>query len=269
MKKKPILELQYAALAAIGFTADAKGRVWCGSPKKTDGPCTTVCFSPENRRMRGKKAVTQLYPMVSSRAIADTNRLLYFKLLQPKKHSPNAPRLWDSEEHCLDEHGKVSIRPIEPTQQWPFHGRPSHDFMMVEDIFVRLKNRPITRDSREQVEWTKQDFADMIEFAICNLDPSPIIRLEKCVEVLKKMEDARPELEKQSLRRNAVMEALQALCTECRVPPTKQALRDKAGLKVEGGRLGTKKEMDDKQFTREFINPLGLHWLPEAYSKRG
>jgi hypothetical protein len=44
-----------------------------------------------------------------------------------------------------------------------------------------------------------------------------------------------------------------------------ESLRIKGNpLFVAGGIAGTMKEMDKKQFTREFINPLGLDWLPRS-----
>ena len=254
---------QYTALAAMGFTPDAEGMVWCGRAKNIDGPCTTVCFYPMTREVKGKK-VLQLHPTITSRAIADINRLLYFKLLQPKKHSANAPRLWDTEERFIDGEGCESMRKLEPTAQWPFLGRPSHDFLVVESV----KGAADAGDSHKELAALKEYLADIVTASIVTLDPSPIVRLGKCVEALKELQNSKVEEEKASQRRNAVMGAFRVLCLELRHPPTKQLLREKAGLKVEGGRSGTKKEMDDKQFTREFIKPLGLHWLPEADHNR-
>ena len=254
---------QYATLAAMGFTPDANGWVLCGKAQKTDGPCTTVCFYPMTFEVKGKK-VLQLHPTVTSRAITDTNRLHYFKLLQPKKYSPNAPRLWDTEERFIDGEGRESVRKLEPTAQWPFHGRPSQDFLVVESI----KGVADTGDPHQELATLKEYLADIVTASIVTLDPSPIVRLGKCVEALKELQDNKIEAEKTSQRRNAVMNAFRVLCLELRHPPTKQQLREKAGLKVEGGRPGSKKEMDDKQFTREFINALGLHWLPEADHNR-
>lgn len=255
---------QYTALAAMGFTADKEGMVWCGSPKKSNGPCTAVCFYPMTLELKGKKTVTQLHPKVLSRSIADTNRFLYFKRLLPKKHSPNAPRLWDTEERFIDEEGRESVRKLEPTVQWPFPGRPSHDFLVVESV----KRVTEAGDQHQELDALKEYLADIVTASIVALDPAAIVRLGKCVEALKEMQKNKIEAEKASQRRIAVMDAFQNLCLELRHPPTKQQLRESAGLQVEGGKPGTKKEMDDKQFTREFINPLGLHWLPEADHNR-
>lgn len=265
---------QYTALAAMGFTADKEGMVWCGSPKKRNGPCTTVCFYPMTLKLKGKKTVTQLHPKVLSRSIADTNRLLYFKLLQPKKHSPNAPRLWDTEERFIDEEGRESVRKLEPTVPWPFPGRPSHDFLVVESV----KRFTEAGDQHQELDALKEYLADIVTTSIVALDPAAIVRLGKCVEALKTLENAQPEAERAAQRRKIVMSALQALAMEFRVPPTKQELRfraDKLSAGMENDPLGAKKAtnsgrlgMDDKQFTRDLLNPLGLHWLPEASHNR-
>jgi hypothetical protein len=264
---------QYATLEAMGFKPDSEGRVWCGKPKTPSGPCTTICFYPIAIGLKGK-SVHKLSVNITSRSIEDTNRLLYFKALQPKKHSPTAPRLWDTKEVHINQDGKEEIRIITPTAAWPFHGRPSHEFLVIESI----KATADSGDIHHELAGLKAHLADLVTASIVALDPSGLVKLAKCVEALKALEHAQPEAERASQRRKIVMSALQALAIEFRVPPTKQELRfraDKISAGMENDPLGAKKPtnsgrlgMDDKQFTRDLLNPLGLHWLPEASHDR-
>jgi hypothetical protein len=289
------LKDQYAALADMGFLPDTEGRVWCGpfkhklrkkeKHKDVKSPCTTICFYPI-----GSKNVRLLGVAISSRNIQDINRLAYFKnVLQAKKHTAKAPSLWETKEIHIDTKGEKRICSITPTAAWPFDGRPCHEFLVAESI----KSASETGGTNGLANLTAY-LGDMATASIVALDPSWLMKLAKCVEVLKKQEASKPEMEKASMRRVVVMKALEALCFEFKVPPTKQELRfrsDKisAGMKCTcpKGRkrpkackccvdpLGAKAArnngalgMDDKQFTRELINPLGLYWLPEASHNR-
>jgi len=267
------LKNHYTALANMGYLPDPEGRVWCGPYKHklrdkerlkdTKSPCTHICFHPS-----GGKGVRPFGVTITSSDLKNINRLAYVKTrLVAKRASSKTPSIWHTTETHINKDGRRVTREIPPSSQWPFGGRPCHEFLLAESVRIN----PEAADLRDHL-------AEMTAFAITALDSTTFTRLAKSVEVLKRLEEAQVEEETASRRRSIVMTALQALALEFQVPPTKQELRfraDKISAGMKGDPLGAKvprhggkKGMDDKQFTRELINPLGLHWLPEADHNR-
>jgi hypothetical protein len=228
MRAEGVPSPQYDKLAKLGFNPDEKGRVWCGTPK-SGHQGFIPCSSVFFVPRQGN-----LVPIFLNQSVDELNRVSRFRTSQPKKHTPKAPSLWDAE-----------------------NGRPSLDFLIVDSIH---KN--------PEEEWGRDELARIVADAIARLDPAPVQRIISSIEALTEKSAKKSKPDKQGKRRVAVLESFQSLCWELRHPPTKEQLRNRAGLKVEGVKKGTWKNMDDRQFTREFINPLGLHWLPEADKNR-
>jgi len=241
----------YARLAALGFLPDETCSVVCpehlhsfsdgktgwrnkgmkpaqGDPDRKPYPTTTVSFSPS---ARGK-----LVPTFTFKNIEAINAIDHLRRIQPKKHSRKSPSLWDQP-----------------------NNRPAWEYLLADNARTLIA----TGETGEEMEQARARLAEICIRSIADLDPSPLVKLARCVEALKEMTTEKIEAARQSERRNKVMETFQMLCIKMQCPPSKGYLRECVGLKNYGN------EFDEKQFTRELLNPLGLHWLPKVTQEPG
>ena len=285
------LRAAYAALEKLGYTPDGDGVVHC--PKIIgDKPCTSVAFTPMGDRLN---------PIITSRSLLDLNKKESFTRQKKSK----ATRLWETHEQHIDEQGRLTLRKIKPSRQFPQGGRPSHDFMLMESA----KLVSDAGDPQKELSTLSEELGRIVVASAARLDTTPLLRLIAAVELLRKQDSKKIAEQKNSVRRDIVMKAFQDLCKELQSPPSKKQLWERSlaisnsgslyaesynekihgklfGVKfkcriaalskdgslrikgnplfVVGGIAGTIKEMDKKQFTREFINPLGLDWLPRS-----
>jgi hypothetical protein len=222
-----------------------------------------------------------------------------------RQKKSKATRLWETHEQHTDEQGKVTLRKIKPSRQFPQGGRPSPDFQLMES--ARMVSE--AGDPHKELYILREELGQIVVASAAKLDAIPLLRLVAAVELLREQDSAKIAEQKNSLRRSIVMRAFQDLCKELQSLPSKKQLWERSlaisksgtlyseshnekihgrlfGVKfkrrvaaladdksllikgnplfVVGGIAGTMKEMDKKQFTREFINPLGLDWLPRS-----
>jgi hypothetical protein len=99
--------------------------------------------------------------------------------------------------------------------------------------------------------------------ALHNSDPAAFNKFEQFLQAVSiiRGKSTKEQAERVSRARRFI-ECFERLCIKRGVPPTKQELRKACNFKVPDPNPTKRREMDEKQFTREFLNTYGLYWLP-------
>ena len=109
----------------------------------------------------------------------------------------------------------------------------------------------------------RAELGDLCQRALTDSDPEAFQRLERLWQAASILREkpTKDQLERITRARRFI-NCFERLCIEQGFPPTKRELREACMFMVDDPKPSKKREMDDKQFTREFINKYGLYWLP-------
>jgi hypothetical protein len=258
--KYPKLKKQYGVLLEHG-RCDEKGVVHFPAEHIVDGPCTWVAFTPS-----GDKFLAVItYRSMKSLSARD-------QLIRQKKNK--ALRLWDKEQSItrVDKRGRkiVSTEKIPANVAWPFEGRPSLEYMVMESLHMVAKAiaEAITKQDNQRLMAAKEEFeilqqyvSEWMTHAIAEGDELMIDRLNAAADAVNAVARNCPELEFNTSRREITIGGFISFCTRNQRPPTRHELFIKASelsKKLKGDPLKT---MNQSQFVRDLLPVCGLLWL--------
>jgi hypothetical protein len=112
----------------------------------------------------------------------------------------------------------------------------------------------------------RAELGDLCQRALTDSDPQAFQRLERFWQVASILRGKLTKDQRKRVKRaRRFIECFERLCLKNGFPPTKRALREACMFKVDDPNPAKVRVMDDKQFTREFLNNYGLYWLPVRY----
>jgi hypothetical protein len=120
----------------------------------------------------------------------------------------------------------------------------------------------------QALEFDRRDeLGDLCQRALRDSDSQAFQRLERLWQVASILHGKLTKDQRKRVKRaRRFIECFERLCLKKGFPPAKRELREACRFKVDDPNPAKVRVMDDKQFTREFLNKYGLYWLPVRHS---
>jgi len=256
----PKLKKRYEILLEHG-RSDEHGVIHFPAEHIGDGPCTRVAFTPLGNRFLA---------VITSRGMKQLSAR--DQLTRQKKNKEL--RLWEKEHNVLriNNGGKriVSKEKIAASAAWPFEGRPSLEYTVIESLHMvakaiaeaTTKNEiDRLRAAKEEFEILQQYVSEWMTHAIADGDELMIERLNAAADAVKAVVGNCPDLDFNTSRREITIAGFISFCSKHQYPPTRNQLFIKASELSKKHKSDPLKTMKESQFVRDLLPVCGLLWL--------